>query len=163
MSPARTVATTAVLATAAATALAWTGIVDPVHAYAAAALATTTALLWTTSTTTDDPAWPRRAEEVRPGGRHDVSDLGWSTFGRDGRVTDRVVQRIRRLADARLRAHGVDVRDPAQRPDAERLLGARVVDQLWSATPPTARTVQTWLDAIEGTAQHAPTHHRRTP
>jgi DNA/RNA-binding domain of Phe-tRNA-synthetase-like protein len=148
------IATTTVLTTLAATGLVIWQVIDPWHAAATAALATALSILWsatapTTGTTTSDPAWPRTPVEARAGGRHDVSDLGWSVFGRDGHVTDRVVRRIRTLAADRLRAHGVDPADPAAQPDAERLLGARVLRQLTSRQPPTARTVKTWLDAIE--------------
>jgi len=125
-------------------------VVDPWHALATVVLAGATSILWSaTDTTTDDPEWPRTAVQARAGGRHDVSELGWSVFGRDGHVTDRVVRRIRALAADRLHAHGVDPADPAARPQAEQLLGATVVRQLTSGHAPTARTVQSWLDAIE--------------
>ncbi|MCF4120842.1 hypothetical protein L1785_07605 [Antribacter sp. KLBMP9083] len=164
MRPALRVAGTAVLSAAAATAAAWTGLLDPWHAFAAGGLVTTLAIVWTaTGTPVDDPAWPRRTEEVRPGGRHDVSDLGWSTFGRDGRVTDRVVYRVRALADRRLRLLGVDPDDPAQRPEVERLLGARVLAQMTSRQPPTARSLQAWLDAVDRLAPENIHHPRRNP
>lgn len=125
-------------------------VVDVWHAVATVALACATSILWAaTDATTGDPEWPRTVVGIRAGGRHDVSDLGWSVFGRDGHVTDRVVRRIRALAADRLRAHGVDPADPTATPDAERLLGATVLRQLTSGRPPTARTVQSWLDAIE--------------
>ena len=142
--------TVTILATLAAATLMFWSIVDPWHAIAAAALATALSILWSaTEHGTSDPEWPHTAVEARAGGRHDISDLGWSVFGRDGHVTDRVVRRIRTLAADRLRAHGIDPADPAAEPDVERLLGARVLEQLKSGRPPTARTVQTWLDAIE--------------
>jgi hypothetical protein len=149
----RRISTVTVLAGLAAAGLVHWHIVDLGHAAAAATLATAMSILWSatepTGPTTSDPEWPRTAIEARAGGRHDVSDLGWSVFGRDGHVTDRVVRRIRALAADRLRAHGIDPADPAAEPDAERLLGARVLRQLTSRQPPTARTVKTWLDAIE--------------
>jgi hypothetical protein len=146
----RRVAAITVVTALAATGLAYWNVVDPAHAFAATALACALGILWSaTDATTDDPEWPRPPVAARAGGRHDVSDLGWSVFGRDGYVTDRIVRRIRALAADRLRVHGVDPADPAAEPDAERLLGARVLRQLKSRQPPTARTVQTWLDAIE--------------
>ncbi|GAB2484461.1 hypothetical protein GCM10027063_28030 [Promicromonospora xylanilytica] len=149
----RRIITVTVLATLAAAGLVHWHIVDLGHAAAAATLATATSILWSatepTTGSTTDPEWPRTPVEARAGGRHDVSDLGWSVFGRDGHVTDRVVRRIRALAADRLRAHGIDPADPAAQPHAERLLGARVLRQLKSGQPPTARTVKTWLDAIE--------------
>jgi hypothetical protein len=146
----RRVTTVALVASLIAAGLVYWNVVDPWHALATAAVATAISILWSaTDATTPDPGWPDVPIEARAGGRHDVSDLGWSVFGRDGHVTDRVVRRIRALAADRLRAHGVDPSDPAAEPDAERLLGARVLRQLKSRQPPTARTVQTWLDAID--------------
>lgn len=146
----RRVVTVTVLTGASAAGLVWWNVLGPWHAAAATALACALAVVWSaTSTQVADPRWPRVAVEVRPGGRHDVSDLGWAVFGRDGRVTERVVRRVRALAVDRLRAHGVDASDPDARADVERLLGARVVHQLASGEPPRARTVQEWLDAIE--------------
>lgn len=146
----RRVVTVTVLTGLAAAGLVWWNVVDPWHAAAATALACALTMLWAaTENTVADPEWPRTAVETRPGGRHDVSDLGWSVFGRDGLVTDRVVRRVRALAVDRLRAHGVDTDDPAAQADAERLLGATVVRQLSSGVPPRARTVQDWLDAVE--------------
>ena len=125
-------------------------VLDLPHAAAVVALACTISVLWAaTDASTSDPEWPPTSLEARAGGRHDLSELGWSVFGRDGFVTDRVVRRIRALAADRLRAHGVDPADPTARPDAERLLGTDVLRQLTSGQPPTAHTVQTWLDAIE--------------
>ncbi|GHH77539.1 hypothetical protein [Promicromonospora soli] len=158
----RRVTTVTILAGLTAAGLVFWQILNPWHATAAAALAIAMSILWSgTDATIDDPEWPHRASATRAGGRHDVSDLGWAAFSRDGRVTDRVVRRIRALAADRLRAHGVDPTDPAAQPDAERLLGARVLRQLLSYEPPTARTVQIWLDAIERlgpapTSTHAP-------
>ncbi|WP_020015293.1 hypothetical protein [Promicromonospora sukumoe] len=130
--------------------LAFWQIVDLWHAAALAAVVVAATALWSrTGPVVEDPGWPRVPTTARAGGRHDVSDLSWSTFGRDGRVTDRVVRRVRALAADRLRAHGVDPSDPAAKAEVERLLGARVVAQLASRESPTARTLQTWLDAVE--------------
>lgn len=146
----RRVVTVTVLTGLAAAGLAWWNVLGPWHAAAATALACALTVVWSaTERQVADPEWPRVAFEARPGGRHDVSDLGWAAFGRDGRVTDRVVRRVRALAVDRLRAHGVDASDPDARADVERLLGARVVRQLASGVPPRGRTVQEWLDAIE--------------
>lgn len=142
--------TVAIVAGLVAAGLGYWQIIDPWHAAAAAALTVAATALWSrTGSVVEDPEWPRVPTTARAGGRHDVSDLSWSTFGRDGRVTDRVVNRVRALAADRLRAHGVDPADPASKTEIERLLGARVVAQLASREAPTARTLQTWLDAVE--------------
>jgi hypothetical protein len=144
------IASVTMIAVVVAGGLLYWNVLEPPHAIAVVALACAISVVWAaTDATIDDPEWPRTIVEARAGGRHDVSDLGWSVFGRDGFVTDRVVRRVRALASDRLRAHGVDPADPRARPDAERLLGATVLRQLTSGQPPTARTVQTWLDAIE--------------
>jgi hypothetical protein len=78
-----------------------------------------------------------------------VSDLSWQVFGEDRRASDRIVRRARDLAAARLALLGVDPADPARRGEVERLLGASVVAGLASGQRPTARTLQTWLDAID--------------
>ena len=142
--------TVTILAGLVAAALGYWQIVDLWHAAAGAALTVAATALWSrTESVVQDPEWPRVPTTARAGGRHDVSDLSWSTFGRDGRVTDRVVRRVRALAADRLRAHGVDPSDPDSKAEVERLLGARVVAQLASRESPTARTLQTWLDAVE--------------
>lgn len=146
----RRITTVTTLAALAATALTYWNILDPLHAITAATLTSTLSIIWSASeATTEDPTWPHTTTETRTGARHDVSDLGWSVFGRDGHVTDRVVHRIRTLAAKRLTAHGIDPTDPAAHPDIERLLGPGTLRQLLSNQPPTARTVQRWLDAIE--------------
>lgn len=145
----RTATVTVVAALIATPLLIW-HVVDPWHALAGIVLAGTLSILsGATRTTTADPEWPHQSVTARAGGRPDLSELGWSVFGRDGRVTQRVVRRIRAIAADRIRAHGIDPEDPAAHADIERLLGATVLDQLRSNRPPTARTVQTWLDAIE--------------
>jgi len=132
-----------------AAALGFGGVLDPTHAallgclgLAAVTVSAGAAEEWTTD-------WPERPFESRAGGRSAVSDLGWQVFGRDRLVRGRIVDRVRGLAAARLALLGVDASDAAQWPEVERLLGARVANGLASARPPTARTLQTWLDAID--------------
>ncbi|WP_125775964.1 hypothetical protein [Antribacter gilvus] len=154
----RSVAGAAAVSGALAVLAAVTRWLDPWHALTlACVIVSVVGLAKATEQREDDPQWPRHTEAVRAGGRHDVSDLGWSTFGRDGLVTDRVVDRVREIARARLRVLGVDPSDPAQQAEIERLLGPAVVAGLSSRTPPTARTLQTWLDAIDRLAAPHPT------
>jgi hypothetical protein len=93
--------------------------------------------------------WPAPPEESRHGGRADISELGWAAFTRDGRVSARITHRVRALASRRLAAHGVDLDDPGQHRAAARLLGDDVVTGLVDRSPPTARTLHRWLDAID--------------
>ena len=83
------------------------------------------------------------------GGRDTVSDLSWQVFDENRRASARIVRRTSDLAAARLALLGVDATDPAQRDEVERLLGTSVAAGLTSNQPPTARTLQTWLDAID--------------
>lgn len=96
-----------------------------------------------------DAEWPAREFRSRAGGRNAVSDLAWQVFDIDRRVDRRVVDRVRALVRARLVPLGVDADDPAARPELERLLGGNIAAGLASGRRPTARTLQTWLDAID--------------
>jgi hypothetical protein len=125
------------------------GVLDPTHAALLGLLGIAVVGMASDSSEEWADEWPDRPLESRAGGRSAVSDLGWQVFGRDRRVHDRVVERVRTLAAARLAALGVDAGDAAQWPQVERLLGARVANGLASPRPPTARTLQTWLDAID--------------
>lgn len=141
--------TITVLALAVATTLAVLGWVDPVHASLLAAAVIAVTLGWRRSSGGAEAEWPPAPEEQRAGARHDVSELGWATLTRNGTVSGRVMRRVRALAETRLAMHGVDVDDPAQRGEAERLLGREVLDGLLERREPTPRTLHTWLDAIE--------------
>lgn len=140
----------AVLVAAAVVALVVAGVLDAPHAVLLACVVVVVTALWrSTAADGDELGWPHRATDERAGGRAGVSDLGWQVFGRDGRVTDRVVARVRALAVARLTEHGVDAADPAQAADVERLLGRSAAAGLAGRPRPTARTLQHWLDAVE--------------
>lgn len=125
------------------------GILDGPHALLLGCVGFAAVLLRAGSADHPTTEWPSRPFATRAGGRSGVSDLGWQVFGQDGRVRPHVVVRVRRLAAARLALLGIDADDPAQSTEVERLLGARVAAGLASTRPPTARTLQTWLDAID--------------
>ncbi|MBO0610224.1 hypothetical protein [Myceligenerans salitolerans] len=126
--------TAAVLLVALATAAAYTGMLPWTHALAGAIVLTVLIGIYRGSdTTVEDPDWHHRREEARAGGRHEVSDLGWSMLGTDGRVKEQVARRVRDLARARLRRAGHDTTR----------LGVDLRGR------PTVRTLATWLDAIE--------------
>lgn len=140
------VAAAALLCLAAGAAL--TGILPWTHALAGAlVLATLLAVYRATGTVIEDPDWPRRPQETRSGGRHEVSDLGWSLLGRDGRVREQVAHRVRDLARARLRGTtGTTGATPDDRDDLDPRLTRLGIDP---HTRPTTRTLSTWLDTIE--------------
>lgn len=146
--PARLVVRLAAIVVVAA-ALGLGGVLDPTHAVLLGCVGLAVVAVSAGSADEWSQEWPERPFEGRSGARSGVSDLGWQVFGRERRVRGRIVERVRGIAAARLALLGVDAGDPAQWPDVERLLGARVANGLASAQPPTARTLQTWLDAID--------------
>lgn len=125
------------------------GVLDPTHAVLLGCIGLAAVLLRAGAADERDIAWPDHPFASRAGGRSGVSDLGWQVFGQDGRVRGPVVGRVAALAEARLALLGVDVNDPTQAGEVERLLGPRVAAGLASGRPPTARTLQTWLNAID--------------
>ncbi|MGC3994326.1 MAG: hypothetical protein QM779_09510 [Propionicimonas sp.] len=121
------------------------GVLDATHAVLLGCAGIAAVVLSAGRTEVSQEEWPDRPYASRAGGRSGVSDLGWQVFGQDRRVRPHVVRRVQELADARLDLAGADA-DPA---DATRLLGERTVSGLASGQPPTARTLQAWLDAID--------------
>ncbi|HMQ66335.1 MAG TPA: hypothetical protein PJ992_08595 [Arachnia sp.] len=132
------------------------GILDPAHAALLGCLVLVLLSLRSAADDRPERGWPARAVADRPGSRGGVSDLACQVFDTDSRVRGRVVERVRRIAAARLAALGVDADDPAQRADVDRLLGPRVAAGLASGQRPTARTLQTWLDAIDRLDERTP-------
>ena len=139
----------ALLVVALGAVLGLTGVLDPTHALLLACLLLAAVLVQARRPEPADEGWPDRSFGSRAGGRDAVSDLAWQVFDEDRRASVRVVRRVRELATARLALLGVDATDPARRGEVERLLGPRVAAGLASDAPPTARTLQTWLDAID--------------
>ncbi len=129
--------------------LGFSGVLDPVHAALFGCLLFAALGLRSAGFDHSQADWPTRRQVNRAGARNAVSDLAWQVFDTDRRVRGSVVKRVRELATARLALLGVDVADPAQWPEVERLLGAKTVAGLASDQPPTARALQTWLDAID--------------
>ncbi|GAB4085563.1 hypothetical protein GCM10028784_21930 [Myceligenerans cantabricum] len=134
--------TVAVLLLLTAGAVALAGALPWTHALAGAlVVAVLVGVHRSNATPVDDPTWPRRAEEPHAGGRHEVSDLGWSLLDGDGHVKDHVTRRVRTLAARRLHRTGHDTRD----------LPAALADRLGTdlGPRPTTRTLTSWLDAID--------------
>jgi hypothetical protein len=104
-----------------------THVLDPVHTLLLAACATAVTVVWP-----GPRALPPRLGDLprhtHPGGRRDLSDLSWAAFERDGRVSDRVVARVRTLALA-------TNLDP-------------VVQAIDATRGPSPAQVTAWLDAI---------------
>ncbi|QAY62657.1 hypothetical protein ET495_04600 [Xylanimonas allomyrinae] len=167
----------AVLLTAGAAALAVTGTLDVAHAVVLAAVAFVTSLV-SRAVGPRETGWPRPPAEARPGARKDLSELGWAAFTRDGRVTERVLRRVRAIAARRLAAHGV-LWDGLLHPDlsgwghgphdaddhharAEALLGRELLADLTTRRSLSPRTLETWFSALDRLveAPDAPRSHR---
>lgn len=148
--PVRGVVLRVLVVAALAAALGVGGVLDPTHAVVLGLVGIAAVGLRAAAADEFGAEWPSRSFESRAGARGAVSDLSWQVFGRDRRVRERVVERVRDLATARLALLGVDADDPSQAGEVERLLGPRVAAGLDAPRPPTARTLQTWLDAIDG-------------
>ncbi|MCL1899976.1 MAG: hypothetical protein FWG11_05610 [Promicromonosporaceae bacterium] len=114
--------------------------------------------------------WPAAPRPDRLGGRRDVAELSWMALSRDGRVTEKVMTRIRGIAARRLALHGVlwtgllphhldlgrldgwgsgpaDAAEHLAR--AETLLGPAMVAGLRSRTPISARTLDQWCRSLD--------------
>ena len=104
-------------------------------------------LLFTRLDGTPDPGWDRERSARRHGARGEVQDLAWAMVGRDGRIGERVLRRMREVAGRRLARHGLSLADP----ETERLLGTRAVRTLTrTASPlPTVADVRYTLDVLD--------------
>ncbi|WP_315098290.1 hypothetical protein [uncultured Cellulomonas sp.] len=96
---------------------------------------------------TPDPGWDRERLDRRHGARGEVQDLAWAMVGRDGRIGERVLRRLREVARSRLARHGMTLDDP----HAQSLLGTRAVRTLTRTTSPlpTVADVVHTLDVLD--------------
>jgi hypothetical protein len=67
--------------------------------------------------------WPPAPPEPSDGARREVSELTWSLRTPGGVVDERIVERVRRIADTGLRRRQLDLDNPAHRAQIERLVG----------------------------------------
>jgi hypothetical protein len=120
------------------------GVLDWPHVIAIALLAA--AVVTTVSALARplyDDEWPSPPRDERPGGRHGLSELSWMAFTRNGRITERVLRRIRAIGAAR----GVDWTHPPA--GLEHLAVAR------TATP---RELDRWLAQLDQIANQPAAH-----
>jgi len=104
-------------------------------------------LLLTRLDSAPDPGWDRRLYDHRHGARGDVQDLTWAMVGRDGRIGERVLRRVRDVARSRLARHGRSLDDA----DIEQVLGARAHRTLTSTRSPlpSVADVRHTLDVLD--------------
>ncbi len=100
--------------------------------------------------------WPAADLEATDGTRREMTRLTWTLIGRDGRVTEAAVRRLRADATRRLAGHGTALGEPR----AAELLGPRVHAVLTAhgGLMPSLREIAQCVDAVEalGPARPAP-------
>jgi hypothetical protein len=95
--------------------------------------------------------WQRGNRPSRHGARTDIAELSWWLRGRHGRVNDRALTRIQQVARHRLALYQLDLRNPADHPKIEQLIGRRTCAILVQGDrrPPSLRVFIRCLDALE--------------
>jgi hypothetical protein len=117
----------------------------------------------------DHPNVSWRDDDVtsRKGARSDVVNLSWSLRPRYGRVQHTVLRRVQGVARYRLSERQLDLLDPLDRPEIERLIGSAAYAVLSSSgsRPPLLRSIVRCLDILDalapsGTTAQAPVDTR---
>ncbi len=105
------------------------------------------ALLLTRLDGTPDPGWDRERLDRRHGARGEVQELAWAMVGRDGRIGERVLRRLRDVAGRRLARYGLTLDDP----ETASLLGTRAVRTLTRTQSPlpSVADVKYTLDVLD--------------
>ena len=108
-------------------------------------------LVGTAATDLGNTDWRAGGRPNRDGARSEVAQLSWSLRGSYGRVGSPAVWRARRLARQRLAVYQLDLGNPADRPEIERLIGRRAYAVLvrGERRPPLLRTFVHCLDALD--------------
>lgn len=78
--------------------------------------------------TDPDPDVERERADRRDGARGDLQELTWAMTGRDGRIGERVLRRLRTVGAVRLARHGLTLADPAD----EAAIRALLDDRAWA-------------------------------
>jgi len=100
-----------------------------------------------------DPGFDRSRNDRRHGARSEVQELAWAMVARDGRVSERVLRRVREVGAGRLAAHGLDLGDPADAEAIAALVGPKVLRTLTRTSSPHPKMAEikhaiTMLDRI---------------
>ncbi|MGY4644071.1 hypothetical protein [Cellulomonas sp. URHB0016] len=112
-----------------------------------------------------EPRWARPAAPRLHGVRGDVQDLAWTMVGRDKRVGEWVLRRLRLVATTRLARHGLRLGAAEDDGAVEALVGQRAFTTLtrYSSPLPTLPDVRHTLDVLEALGTDRPTTPRSTP
>jgi hypothetical protein len=137
-----------------AAALCWYFGANALHAILIGGVVTTVGVIGLVASETPDLIvidWRSAGRPNRHGARSDVAELSWTLRGSFGRVGSPAVWRARRLARQRLARHQLDLLNPADRPEIERLIGRRAYAVLVSGErrSPLLRTFVHCLDALD--------------
>jgi hypothetical protein len=109
--------------------LSLTHLIDTAHVLLLAVCVTALCLAWPKEMNIG-PRLPVLPFHTHLGARHDLSELSWSAFDRDGRPSPRVISRVRALAE-----------------DAPSLNFVR--EAIDTSSSPTFTQILSWLDAID--------------
>ncbi|WP_258725460.1 hypothetical protein [Cellulomonas sp. NS3] len=123
-------------------AVAWLVGMHALHAVLTGLGAVGLALVGATFDPRPDERWSREPSPDRHGARTELAHLSWTMRGRDGRVGERVVQRLRRTATSRLARVGLRLDDPEDDARAAEMLGPRA----WSTLHPAAGRMPRFAD-----------------
>jgi hypothetical protein len=139
------------IAAAVTAAVLWITGADLAHTLTIALGAASAGLVWVALPEHDPGEWPDEAGSTKDGARREVVRLSWSLRPRRGRVQPPAVARVRDLARHRLALRGLDLDDPAQQGEIERLLGgsAHRVLQPSARRLPRRRALVECLDALD--------------
>jgi hypothetical protein len=112
---------------------------------------TTLGLIGTVNADLNDTGWRGGGRSSRHGARREVDELSWSLRGSYGRVSGRAAMRVQQLARHRLALLSLDLRDPADRPRIEQLIGRRAYTVVapGKRRPPLLRSLLHCLDVLD--------------
>lgn len=98
------------------------------------------------------PTFVREPPHPRPGTRSDLMQLSWALHGRDGRISDTAVKRLRGFARGRLARAGLDLDDPDDIAGIVAVVGTEAHTTLTDRRRPTLAAVERCLDRLDGVA-----------
>ncbi|WP_426593631.1 hypothetical protein ACPPVS_18105 [Cellulomonas sp. McL0617] len=98
-----------------------------------------------------DPEFDRPRFDRRHGARGEVQELAWAMVGRDGRVGERALRRVREVARSRLARHGLVLGEDADARAIRDLVGDRAFRTLTRTGSPHPKMseVRQAIDALE--------------
>lgn len=98
-----------------------------------------------------EPGWERERHVRKDGTRGELQEVAWAMVGRDGRLSERTLRRVREVAAHRLARHGLDLDAPEQAAETRDLVGRRAYATLTrtSGPAPTVADLRHTLEVLE--------------